>query len=137
MSEPENKKRKSKNSLTNSLSSKSLQEPPKKQLKGDIEGVREQVFEYINNIELQKSLDMWMKRNVEESKIESRDLSILKGLITEYLNSYILFGYDLKNQRIIIQNCDNPKDRDALMEFLKIIFIKQQNENFLDTEDDF
>jgi hypothetical protein len=134
MSEFEKKKTRKNTSNTNSLSSTSLQKKPKKAKDDDLEEIRDKVFLSINNAELQKSLDMWMRRNLEESKIQSRDLYILKSLITEYLDSYILFGYDTNNQRIIVQNCENPKDRDALMEFLKIIFIKQQNENFLDQD---
>ena len=138
MSESKKRKPRKTTSNTTSLSSNSLQKNPvnEKQL-DELEAIREQVFLSINNVELQKSLDMWMKRNIEESKIQSRDLSILKGLITEYLGSYILFGYDIKGDRIIIQNCENAKDRDALMEFLKIIFFKQQNENFLDQDDEY
>lgn len=134
MSEFEKKRSKKNRSTTNSLSSTGLQKKPRKIEEKDIEEIRDKVFLSINNEELQKSLDMWMKRNLEESRIQSRDLYILKSIITEYLDTYILFGYDTNNQRIVIQNCENPRDRDALMEFLKIIFIKQQNENFLDNE---
>jgi hypothetical protein len=136
MSEFENKPSKKNRSSTNSLSSTGLQKKPKKIEDKNIEEVRDKVFLSINNEELQKSLDAWMKKNLDESRIQSRDLHILKSIITEYLDTYILFGYDTNNQRIVIQNCENPRDRDALMEFLKIIFIKQQNENFLDNEGD-
>jgi hypothetical protein len=38
----------------------------------------------------------------------------------------------MDGERVILQNFVKSKDRDALMEFLKIIFFKQQQENFLD-----
>ena len=94
--------------------------------------IRESVFDSINNSELQKALDSWLKNNLREGKIARRDLNILKSMITEYMDTFILFGYNLQNERVIIQHFSNSKDRDAIMEFLKTIFLKQQNENFLD-----
>jgi hypothetical protein len=41
----------------------------------------------------------------------------------------------MKGNRIIIQNFNNARDRDAVMEFLKTIFIKQQQDSFLDGEE--
>ena len=64
-----------------------------------------------------------------------RDLSILKTAITEFLDVFLLFGYDLKGNRVIIQNFKNARDRDAIMEFLKTIFIKQQQDSFLDEDE--
>jgi hypothetical protein len=48
------------------------------------------------------------------------------------MSAFLVFGYDMNDDRIIIQKFDNSRDRDAIMEFLKTIFIKQQTENFLD-----
>jgi hypothetical protein len=44
----------------------------------------------------------------------------------------LLFGYNLEDERVIIQKFETARDRDAIMEFLKTIFIKQQTDNFLD-----
>lgn len=98
----------------------------------DIKALNEKVFNSINNLELQKSLDRWLKQNMQQNQIVRRDLSILKNSVSEYLESYLLFGYNLEGDRIILQKFDSAKDRDAIMEFLKTIFLKQQNENFLD-----
>lgn len=133
---PRKRSTKKKTTTTSSLSGTNTLEIDSN-IENNVESIRQQVFNHINNVELQKSLDFWLKKNLEQEKIQNRDLTILKGMITEYLNSYILFGYDLNNNRIIIQNCMDSKDRDALMEFLKIIFLKQQNENFLDQEGEF
>ena len=48
----------------------------------------------------------------------------------------MLFGYNTEGERIIIQHAENARDRDAVMEFLKTIFIQQQQSNFLDIESD-
>ena len=99
-----------------------------------MEEIRNTVFSSINNVELQKSLDVWLKKNLQNDKIVLRDLNILKTMICEYLDTFIIFGYNLQGERIIIQHFKNPKDRDAIMEFFKTVFIRQQHDNFLDNE---
>ena len=98
----------------------------------EIKILNEKVFSAINNLELQKSLDKWLKENSQNNMIAKRDLGLLKSLVGEYLDSFLLFGYNIDGDRIIVQNFKTAKDRDAVMEFLKTIFLKQQHENFLD-----
>lgn len=99
-----------------------------------ISEVKSSIFNSINDAELQLALNKWIKENHTESKVVHRDYLLLKGLITEYLDSYILFGYNTEGERIIIQHAENARDQDAVMEFLKAIFIKQQQSNFLDID---
>jgi hypothetical protein len=101
-----------------------------------ISEVKTNIFNSINDAELQKALDKWIKDNHSESKIIQRDYHLLKSVITEYLDSYVLFGYNTEGERIIIQHAESARDRDAVMEFLKTIFIQQQQSNFLDIESD-
>lgn len=98
--------------------------------------IREKVYSSMNNKELEKALDNWLRDNNTETKIAVRDLGVLKTVISEYLDTFITFGYNINGDRIIIQHFKNARDRDAIMEFLKTIFIKQQHENFLDFEED-
>ena len=77
------------------------------------------VFDELNKKELEKSLDRWLKANSDRNSIAIRDLSLLKSIITEYLDTFILFGYNIDGERIILQHYTNAKDRDAIMEFLK------------------
>lgn len=98
--------------------------------------VKTNIFNSINNAELQRSLDDWAKKNQTENRIEERDYHLLKSVITEYLDSFMLFGYNTKGERIIVQHAQSARDRDAVMEFLKTIFIQQQQTNFLDLSDE-
>lgn len=97
-----------------------------------VENTKELTLDNIHNVELEKALNKWLKDNVQENKIISRDLTLLKSIISEYLDSYLLLGYSMEGQRIVIQSFNTAKDKDALMEFLKNIFIQQQQNNFLD-----
>jgi hypothetical protein len=100
--------------------------------KREMDEITQKVFASINNLELQKSIDRFMKESSQKNQIALRDLSLLKSLVGEYLDVFLLFGYNTEGERIVIQNFKNARDRDAIMEFLKTIFLKQQHENFLD-----
>jgi len=100
--------------------------------KKQIEDLQKKVFDAVNNLELQKSLDKWVKENENNTAISKRDFNLLKNNISEYMDCYLLFGYNTSGDRVIIQKFSKPRDRDAIMEFLKTIFFKQQQENFLD-----
>jgi hypothetical protein len=103
-----------------------------------ISEIREKVFSSMNNAELEKALDTWLKDSQTRKRVNIRDLGVLKRQVSEYLDVFITFGYNLEGDRIVIQHFKNARDRDAIMEFLKTIFLKQQQENFLDihNEDD-
>ena len=94
--------------------------------------VASKIFGEVNKKELEKSLDRWLKENSNKTAIAMRDLGLLKAIISEYLDTFIVFGYNIDGERIILQHYTSSKDRDAIMEFLKTIFIKQQQDNFLD-----
>jgi hypothetical protein len=90
----------------------------------NLQNIEEKILTAINNQELQRGIERWIRNNEQKQKENNRDLGLLSGIIGEYLDSYILFGYNLEGERVIIQSQSSPKDRDALMEFLKIVFLK-------------
>jgi predicted NodU family carbamoyl transferase len=130
MRERKKPSRKKQETVTPSLSSTSSVEDND----ACIKNVRDVVFSSMNDVELQKALDNFLKKNIKDKNLIVRDLSILRDIITEYLDAYILFGYNLEGERVIVQQFKTPKDRDAIMDFLKTIFLRQQHENFLNDE---
>lgn len=130
---PKKSKKLLKNSQNPSLSAGLCEiKPAVVKKKIDMKDVSEKIFNEVNRKELEKSLDKWLKDNHTQNAIAMRDLGILKAIVSEYLDSFIVFGYTLDGERVILQNYQKARDRDAIMEFLKTIFIKQQQENFLD-----
>jgi len=125
---------KRKKTNTPSLSSENTSVKSKKKGMTDeqVKELNDKVFLAVNNLELQKSLDRWLRENSQNNTIVRRDLTMLKNMVSEYLDSFVLFGYNMEGERVIIQKFETSKDRDAVMEFLKTIFLKQQHENFLD-----
>jgi hypothetical protein len=131
--------RKKKNNDTNIPSLSSVRNIPNKieiNKNDSQEELVKKVFDAVSNLELQKSIDKWLKDNKKEQIITARDLGILKSMMCEYLDAFLVFGYNTDGERIILQNFKNARDRDAIMEFLKTIFLKQQHENFLDQDDE-
>lgn len=102
----------SKETIVSSLSGVSLTE------------IKERVNASINNRELQKSIEKWLKENEIQESTSIRDIELLSSITSEYLDTFITFGYNIDGERVIIQNYPKPKDRDAMMEFLKIVFAK-------------
>jgi hypothetical protein len=128
------RKKKKNNSKTDnlSLSASEFQSKKKKIDLSSIDDIEKKIFDEINNVELQKSLFRWEKELKHKQQVTRRDFTVLKNSIEEYMNTFILFGYNIDDERVIIQKFENARDRDAIMEFLKNIFIKQQTENFLE-----
>lgn len=133
-SEPPKESKSSK--LQISLTVPSLSSLDEKSAEAIAAEVRTNIFNSINDVELQKALDKWIKDNHNKTSIKERDYMLLKSQITEYLDSYILFGYNTEGERIIVQHANSARDRDAVMEFLKNIFVQQQQSNFLDLDDE-
>lgn len=97
------------------------------------------LLEKINQAELQRALNKWSKSKDLDTNIIKRDFNHLSQHIGEYLESYMLFGYDLHGQRVMVYSLKSPKDTDAIIEFLKKIFMRQQTSDFLNepTNDSF
>jgi hypothetical protein len=116
-----NKKSKKKVVLDATTGINSLSASNQVQITEDLE---QKLFDTLNAAELKKSMDKWLRTAEGKNATIFRDLSILKSINEEYLNSFITLGYTMDGERVILQSYSCPKDKDALMEFLKVIFIQ-------------
>lgn len=57
--------------------------------------------------------------NATLKQYKVKDLEQLDTVITEYLNTFMLLGYDLNGEKVLIMHATNPHDRDALVEHLR------------------
>jgi hypothetical protein len=113
--------KKSKKSLNLSSKVESLSASQQIQM---TESLEEKLYDTLNTAELKKSMDKWLRTVEGKNATIFRDLSILKGINEEYLSSFITLGYTMDGERVILQSYSCPKDKDALMEFLKVVFIQ-------------
>jgi len=48
-----------------------------------------------------------------------KDLEHLDTLVSEYLNAFMILGYDINGEKTMIMHASTPHDRDALIEHLR------------------
>lgn len=95
-----------------------------------IDNIERKLYDTLNAVELKKSMDRWLKTSEGRQATILRDLGILKGINEEYLDSFLILGYTLEGERVIMQSYQNPKEKDALMEFLKVVFLQNHHGGF-------
>ena len=86
--------------------------------------------------ELQESFQRAMKhfayRQQKEGNIMVRDMTILESVVGEYLNSFLIIGYDMDGEKISITHAENTQDYDSIVEhargtLLMMLMRAQQN----------
>ena len=97
-----------------------------------VNAIEKKLYDHLNAAELKKSMEKWLKTNEGKNATILRDLSMLKAINEEYLSSFLTLGYTMEGERVILQSYSTPKDKDAVMEFLKVIFIQNHNQNLSD-----
>lgn len=68
-------------------------------------------------------INSFLKKKEITNRESIEDYKILQSTIGEFLESFITFGYTFSGQRVVIQHYPSPRDKDALLEFLKNIFV--------------
>jgi len=74
-----------------------------------------------NDEELRELVEKALKENIKDRKTfkRSRDLAYrLSSVLSEYLDSYILLGYDFNGQHLDIKAAKTPQQLEALNSFL-------------------
>ena len=123
-----NKKSKKKPNLSSSTNVNDLSASSQIEITQNLE---QKLYDTLNAVELKKSMDKWLRTAEGKNATIFRDLSILKGINEEYLSSFITLGYTMDGERVVLQSYSCPKDKDALMEFLKNVFMQNhQNSSF-------
>ena len=87
-----------------------------------------------NAIFLQE-ISKYLRQKESSSKEKVEDFKILHNNISEYLESFIIFGYTFEGKRVLIQDWPSNRDRDALLEFLKNVFIMNTSPTSSETLD--
>lgn len=48
-----------------------------------------------------------------------KDLEHLDAMVSEFLKTFIILGYDLNGEKVFVMHATNPHDKDALVEHLR------------------
>lgn len=81
----------------------------------------------LEQIEINQLITQALTRHKEElardKKCKLKELNHFAATAEEYLNCYLLIGYSLQNEKVILQSISNSKDEAALMDLLRSTFL--------------
>lgn len=66
---------------------------------------------------------------IEERKVKRVENQALVSMIEEYLGAFVLLGYDVDNEPVVILNAKNQLQADGLATLLNRIFMSNNNPN--------
>jgi hypothetical protein len=66
---------------------------------------------------------------IEEQKVKRVENQALVSMIEEYLGAFVLLGYDVDNEPVVILNAKNQLQADGLATLLNRIFMSNNNPN--------
>lgn len=80
----------------------------------------------LNNVFTQ-ALERHKKDILEDKKNKLKEINHLSAMAEEYLSTFVLIGYSLQNEKVVIFNATNSKDEAALVDLLRATFIEIVN----------
>jgi len=60
-------------------------------------------------------------------KEKLKDVSVLSAIIEEYLSCFVLVGFSLNNEKVLIFNAQTSKDEAAVVDYLRTAFVDIMN----------
>lgn len=63
-----------------------------------------------------------------EKKLKVKELRHLSVMASEYLSSFILVGYSMQDEKVVLYNIPTPKDDAALIDLLRATLIDMAND---------
>ena len=79
----------------------------------------------IDDIISQAFTRFYTASNIKQSKL--RDLQHLDVIVAEYLQSFMILGYDINGEKVCITHASTPAARDSLIEHLRSTFVGIMN----------
>lgn len=82
-----------------------------------------------------QQINTFLQKKSSQREDTVADYKSLHTNISEYLESFIAFGYTFEGERVLIQHYVTSRDKDAILEFLKNVFVNNVRDNsFIDRE---
>jgi len=84
--------------------------------------------QFDNDEELREMIEKALKDNIREKKTFKNRKELarrISGVISEYLDSYILLGYDFQGRHLDIKAAKTPQQAEALNSFLLKYFAQE------------
>lgn len=87
---------------------------------------QEQIIQ-VEDVIKQAFLRFYDSATIKQHKV--KDLEHLDTIVGEFLNTFMILGYDLNGEKVCIMHAINPHDRDALIEHLRTTLLGIINSN--------
>jgi hypothetical protein len=108
--------------------------PPKKKRSRSIKKNKSTLIPLDSNQDQSKHLEQAIAKAFKKFYSESvskqnkiKDLKHLDTIVAEYLQSFMILGYDISGEKICISHASTPAARDALIEHLRSTFLNIMN----------
>jgi hypothetical protein len=68
-------------------------------------------------------INAFLEKREHPKRENISDYRALQNTTNEFLESFVTFGYTYSGERVLIQHYPTPRDKDAILEFLKNVFV--------------
>ena len=68
-----------------------------------------------------------VKGEFKDKKQKLKEISHLSLIAEEYLSSFVLIGYSIQDEQVVVFNAPTPKDEAALVDLLRFTFFDVVN----------
>lgn len=58
---------------------------------------------------------------IKQKALNEHQVELLKAMVSEYLKNFIVMGYDMKGDRVLISNASTSHDRDAMLQMSQTV----------------
>jgi hypothetical protein len=56
---------------------------------------------------------------IVQKQLDEKQIEMLRSMIAEYVKNFVVFGYDMRGERMIIASAKSSEDKDAIVEMSK------------------
>lgn len=78
--------------------------------------------DYVNQI-IAQALLRYKADQAQDKQIKFEEISHLALIAEEYLSSFVLLGYSLQNEKVVVFNLPTAKDESAMIDLLRTTFL--------------
>lgn len=62
-----------------------------------------------------------LKQMIKQKVLNEHQVELLKSMVSEYLSNFIIMGYDMRGERVLITNATNSQDRDSMLQMAQTV----------------
>jgi|GEM_PF-4088022 len=96
--------------------------PKNKYIQVDLQTILDKVIK-------DKTIQQEMIREVTKQLDTEESVETLKGILSEYFSAFIIMGYDVNGERMVINYSPTDRDEDSIIEMVRHVLIQMLQED--------